>query len=78
MNAFALLRAVGDASGIPRFRSLLVARHGRLVAEQYFGGTDSTTLFDVRSVTKSVVGALTGQCRHGAPPPDHDVGLRLG
>lgn len=60
MNAFALLRAVGDASGIPRFRSLLVARHGRLVAEHYFGGTDSTTLFDVRSVTKSVVGALTG------------------
>src|SRR5690349_17519333 len=60
MNAFALLRATGDASGIPRFRSLLVARHGRLVAEQYFGGTDSTTLFDVRSVTKSVVSALIG------------------
>src|SRR2546425_9667876 len=60
MNAFALLAAAGDASGIPRFRSLLVARHGRLVAERYFGGTDSTTLFDVRSVTKSVVGALTG------------------
>src|SRR5213594_5157202 len=60
MNAFALLRAAGDASGIPRFRSLLVARHGRLVAEQYFGGTDSTTLFDVRSVTKRVVCALTG------------------
>jgi len=38
-----------------------VARHGRLVAEYYFGGTDSTTLFDVRrSVTKSVVCALTG------------------
>src|SRR5207244_1983299 len=31
-----------------------------LVAEYYFGGTDSTTLFDVRSVTKSVVCALTG------------------
>src|SRR5690349_8442555 len=60
MNAFALLRATGDASGIPRFRSLLVARHGRLVAEYYFGGADSTSLFDVRSVTKSVVGALTG------------------
>ncbi len=36
------------------------ARHGRLIAEYYFGGTDSTTLFDVRSVTKSVVCALTG------------------
>src|SRR6267378_5549248 len=60
MNALALLAAAGDASRIPRFKSLLVARHGRLVAEYYFGGTDSTTLFDVRSVTKSVVCALTG------------------
>src|SRR2546428_13704693 len=60
ISAFALLGAAGDASAIPRFRSLLVARHGRLVAEYYFGGTDSTTLFDVRSVTKSVVCALTG------------------
>src|SRR2546426_12190631 len=50
MSAPGLLGAAGDASGIPRFRSLLVARHGRLVAEYYFGGTDSTTLFDVRSV----------------------------
>src|SRR5207245_11003218 len=44
----------------PRVRGLLGARLGRLVAEYYFGGTDSTTLFDVRSVTKSVVCALTG------------------
>src|SRR3989449_8073309 len=60
MRASALLGAADDASRIPRFQSLLVARHGRLVAEYYFGGTDSTTLFDVRSVTKSVVCALTG------------------
>lgn len=60
MSAPGLLAADGDAAAIPRFRSLLVARHGRLVAEYYYGGTDSTTLFDVRSVTKSVVCALTG------------------
>jgi CubicO group peptidase (beta-lactamase class C family) len=60
MSALGLVAAEGDAAAIPRFRSLLVARHGRLVAEYYFGGADSTTLFDVRSVTKSVVGALTG------------------
>src|SRR3989454_10457512 len=60
MSASALLGAADDASGIPLFRALLVARHGRLVAEDYFGGTDSITLFDVRSVTKSVVCALTG------------------
>ena len=60
MSATGLLGAAGDAAAIPRFRSLLVARHGRLVEESYFGGADSTTLFDVRSVTKSVVCALTG------------------
>jgi CubicO group peptidase (beta-lactamase class C family) len=60
MSATGLVAAAGDAAAIPRFRSLLVARHGRLVAEYYYGGTDSTTLFDVRSVTKSVVCALTG------------------
>src|SRR3989441_9667429 len=60
MNAFALLAAAGDASGIPRFRSLLVARHGRLVAERYFGGTDSTTRFDARPGAKSGVGAPPG------------------
>src|SRR5256885_11118591 len=37
MSAPGLLGAAGDASGIPRFRSLLVARHGRLVAEDYLG-----------------------------------------
>src|SRR3989442_12591984 len=63
MGAPGLLGAAGNASGIPRFRSLLVARHGRLVAEYYFGGTDSTTLFDLRWVTKSVVCALTGIAR---------------
>jgi CubicO group peptidase (beta-lactamase class C family) len=60
MSALGLVAAQGDAAAIPHFRSLLVARHGRLVAEYYFGGADSTTLFDVRSVTKSVVCALTG------------------
>lgn len=60
MSAVGLLKAEGDAAAIPRFRSLLVARHGRLVAEYYFAGMDSTTLFDVRSVTKSVVSALIG------------------
>jgi CubicO group peptidase (beta-lactamase class C family) len=60
MSLLGLVAARGEAAAIPRFRSLLVARHGRLVADFYFAGADTTTLFDVRSVTKSVVGALTG------------------
>jgi CubicO group peptidase (beta-lactamase class C family) len=60
MDPGALARAAAAAAAVPRFRSLLVARHGRLVLERYFGGADSTTRFDVRSVTKSVVATLTG------------------
>ena len=52
--------AESAAARVSRVRSLLVARHGRLVVERYFGGADSATLFDVRSVTKSVVSSLTG------------------
>lgn len=69
MDANGLLGASGDAAAISRCRSLLVARHGRLVAEYYFGGADSTTLFDVRSVTKSVLSALIGTAlRDGVLP----------
>src|SRR3989475_11264422 len=60
MSASALLGAADAASGIPLFRALLVARHGRLVAEDYFGGTDSTNLFDVRSLPQRAGCALTG------------------
>jgi CubicO group peptidase (beta-lactamase class C family) len=60
MDEVMLGRAASDAAAMPRFRSLLVARHGKLVAENYFGGASSSTVFDLRSVTKSVVSILTG------------------
>lgn len=60
MDAQGLEAAAAQAAALPRFRALLVARHGRLAFERYFGGADVKTIFDVRSVTKSVVSALTG------------------
>ena len=52
-------RGVERAGANHRMRSLLVVKDGRLVVEEYFGGGPDD-LHDVRSVTKSVVSALTG------------------
>ena len=42
------------------FRSLVVARNGRLVAEHYFNGHGPDSLQDMRSAGKSVTSALVG------------------
>ena len=75
MDDQALATATAQAAAIPRLRSLLVARHGRLVLEKYFGGAQVDTRFDVRSVTKSVVSALTGIAIHDAVLPSLDVSI---
>jgi CubicO group peptidase (beta-lactamase class C family) len=75
MDGNLLSQAEADASAIPRLRSLLVARHGKLVLEDYFGGSSPETLFDVRSVTKSVVSALVGQALADGRLPSIDTTL---
>lgn len=52
--------AIADARAIPRFRSLLAAKDGRLFVEEYFDGHARETLGDVRSITKSVIATLVG------------------
>ncbi|RPI06027.1 MAG: class C beta-lactamase-related serine hydrolase, partial [Ignavibacteriae bacterium] len=44
----------------PNLKSLVVFKDDRIIREVYFGGTDSNTTFDVRSVTKSVMATLIG------------------
>ena len=66
-------KAKADAAAIPRFRSLLVVRHGKLAVEEYFGGATRDTQFDVRSVTKSVVSLLVGQALEAGDIPRVDT-----
>jgi CubicO group peptidase (beta-lactamase class C family) len=75
MDIGALRRAADSLAALPLLRGLLVARHGRLVVEQYYGGADGHTLFDVRSVTKSVVSSLTGIAVHDGAIPDLDASI---
>lgn len=60
VRAGALDQAAAAAEALPRMRSLLVVRNGRLILERYFHGFQRDSLADVRSVTKSVVSTLTG------------------
>lgn len=48
------------ASAIETLYALLVVRGNGLVFEKYFQSADSATFFEQRSVTKSIIGALTG------------------
>lgn len=61
----ASLDAVADrATGeVPAISALLAVRHGYLVFERYFGSYEAGAPINVRSVTKSVTGTLTGAAR---------------
>jgi CubicO group peptidase (beta-lactamase class C family) len=60
MDPERLAVAYQRAAEIPRIYSMLVVRHGRLVAEEYFDTPTRTTPMPVASVCKSIVSALVG------------------
>jgi CubicO group peptidase (beta-lactamase class C family) len=59
MDSVALAKLV-DAVGSRRQDSLLVIRHGRIVAEAYYAPFQAGVRHDLRSITKSVISTLTG------------------
>ena len=55
-----LERAIRDIGELDGVHGLLIARHGRLVAERYFRGSSGHRLHNLKSASKSVLSALTG------------------
>ncbi|HKR63793.1 MAG TPA: serine hydrolase [Thermoanaerobaculia bacterium] len=49
-----------DSNDVPLVDALLVARHGKLVLEEYFRGQDRDTSHALRSAQKSMVSVLAG------------------
>lgn len=55
--------AMRGAERMPFLNSVVVVKDGEVVLERYFHGTDARTLFNVKSVSKSVMSALFGIAR---------------
>ena len=59
-----LVRSIQDLDarqgGMPLVHSLLIARHGKLVVEEYFHGFDASMVHDLRSASKTFVSVLAG------------------
>ena len=53
--------------------SLLIARHGKLVLEEYFFGTDAWRTHDMRSASKTFTSALVGIARQNGVPVAADT-----
>jgi CubicO group peptidase (beta-lactamase class C family) len=60
IDAAGLQTALGHGTTIGGLRSILIIRHGHLVAERYFAGAPPDSLYAIRSVTKSVISLLVG------------------
>ena len=74
MDSASLARLV-ETVGTYRQDSLMIIRHGKIVAEAYYAPYIAGISHDLRSVTKSVVGTLTAiQLRNGSlDSVDHPV-----
>ncbi len=64
----ALIEEPMDSLGSPQIHGLLVARHGKLVLEEYFHGYHRDQPHDTRSAAKSWVAVLLGAAMHSGVP----------
>ena len=59
-----------DTVDAPQIHGLLIARHGKLVLEEYFHGEHRDRLHDTRSASKSVTATLIGAAIQAGMPID--------
>jgi CubicO group peptidase (beta-lactamase class C family) len=57
-----------DSSNTPQIHGFLVARHGKLVFEEYFHGESRDRLHDTRSAAKSLTAVIVGAALHAGAP----------
>ena len=57
-----------DEADAPEIHALLIARHGRLVLEEYFHGFSRDQLHTLRSAGKSISGTVIGAAMHAGAP----------
>jgi CubicO group peptidase (beta-lactamase class C family) len=55
-----LINTPMDSAGAPEIHGVLIARHGKLVLEEYFHGENREKPHDTRSAAKSLAATLTG------------------
>lgn len=60
LDAALLQAGLAEAATLPKLNALIVARHGRPLAERVFNGPDLDTPVNVKSASKSVLAALVG------------------
>ena len=63
-----LLEMPMDSVGVPLIHGLLIARHGKLVLEEYFHGEHRDHLHETRSGSKSVTATLIGAAIEAGEP----------
>ncbi|HEV8237961.1 MAG TPA: serine hydrolase [Thermoanaerobaculia bacterium] len=63
-----LLEAPMDSLDAPQIHALLVARHGKLVLEEYFHGYHRHKLHDTRSAAKSLTSIVVGAAMQAGAP----------
>jgi len=73
-----ILETPMDSADAPQYDAVLIARHGKLVLEEYFHGEHRDRLHNIRSAGKSVTSVLVGAVlKDGAPlrlsSPVHQV-----